>query len=173
MSLVSKLKPLLRIATQNSAKRAMSEHRTFPLQPTRWQWKKFKDLVHYYVMLGAIPCGLFTFYMNVFEGPATLSEIPEGYIPKYWEYYKNPVTRFLAKNFYPDPQQEYEKFCTYIFVEQEKIRLREIEQKVLNHIAERGDYQAYYYKPVAAKYQRMTREGYEKIKDLHDINPQE
>lgn len=66
----------------------MSDHRTFPLGPSRWQWNKFKDHAHFYVMLGVIPCALIITYANVFIGPATLSEIPEGYEPKYWEYYK-------------------------------------------------------------------------------------
>lgn len=66
----------------------MSEHRVFPLQPSRWQWNKFKDLFHFYVMVAAIPLGLVTLYANVFIGPATLTEIPEDYTPKYWEYYR-------------------------------------------------------------------------------------
>lgn len=64
----------------------MSEHRLFPLQPSKWQWTIFKDMFNFYVLLGAIPCALFTIYMNLFVGPATLTPIPEGYTPKYWEY---------------------------------------------------------------------------------------
>lgn len=66
--------------------RPMSEHRVFPMVPSRWQWNKFKDLFHFYVLLGVIPCTLIVGYTNVFIGPATLSEIPEGYVPKHWEY---------------------------------------------------------------------------------------
>lgn len=66
----------------------MSEHRTFRIVPSRWQWQKFKDLFHLYILVGAIPVGAIIFYSNVFIGPATLSEIPEGYIPKHWEYYR-------------------------------------------------------------------------------------
>lgn len=69
------------------ARRSMSEHRTFPLVPSRFQWGKFKDLLHFYTLLGIIPVGAVLFYTNVFIGPATLSEIPEGYVPKHWEYY--------------------------------------------------------------------------------------
>lgn len=66
----------------------MSEHRTFPLVPSRWQWNKFKDFVHLYLAIGLIPVGLIVAYTNIFIGPATLSETPEGYVPKHWEYYK-------------------------------------------------------------------------------------
>lgn len=70
----------------------MSDHRVFPMEPSRWSWTKFKDYFHFYVMLGVIPCSLFVTGMNLFIGPATLSEIPEGYTPKYWEYYKVSCT---------------------------------------------------------------------------------
>lgn len=70
--------------------REMSDHgpRTFPLQPSRWQWNKFKDMLHYYVMIGLIPVTAVVMYANIFIGPATLSEIPEGYTPKHWEYHR-------------------------------------------------------------------------------------
>jgi NADH dehydrogenase (ubiquinone) 1 beta subcomplex subunit 5 len=119
----SKLKPLLsqRIIGLH---RPMSEHRVFPMQPSRWQWNKFKDMFQFYVMLGVIPLGLITLYANVFVGPATLSEIPEDYTPKYWEYYRHPITRFIARYILTNPQQEYEKYLSFIFMEQEKKQLR-------------------------------------------------
>lgn len=66
----------------------MSEHRVFPLQPSRFQYNLFKDYLHLYFMVGLIPCGLIILYSNLFIGPATLSEIPEDYTPKHWEYYR-------------------------------------------------------------------------------------
>jgi NADH dehydrogenase (ubiquinone) 1 beta subcomplex subunit 5 len=75
----------------------MSEHRVFPMQPSRWQWNKFKDMFQFYVMLGVIPLGLITLYANVFVGPATLSEIPEDYTPKYWEYYRVLTFHYMAR----------------------------------------------------------------------------
>lgn len=70
----------------------MSEHRTLAIQPSRWQWKKFKDLFHLYTLVAAIPVGAILLYTNIFIGPATLSEIPEGYVPKHWEYYRVSIT---------------------------------------------------------------------------------
>jgi NADH dehydrogenase (ubiquinone) 1 beta subcomplex subunit 5 len=54
--------------------------------PSRYQWQKYKDLFHFYFMLGALPLLALVFYVNVFIGPATLAEIPEGTKPNYWEY---------------------------------------------------------------------------------------
>lgn len=68
----------------------MSDHgpRLLPLQPSRFQWNKFKDLLHFYTMIGVGPIIAIVFFANVFVGPATLTEIPDGYIPKHWEYHK-------------------------------------------------------------------------------------
>lgn len=66
----------------------MSEHRTMPIIASRWQWHKTKDWIHFYFFVGAIPIALIIFYANVFIGPATLEEIPEGYTPQRWEYYR-------------------------------------------------------------------------------------
>ncbi|XP_044262606.1 NADH dehydrogenase [ubiquinone] 1 beta subcomplex subunit 5, mitochondrial [Tribolium madens] len=163
--ILSKLRPLLAQKAQVFG-RPMSEHRVFPIQPSRWQWNKFKDLFHYYIMLGVIPLGLVTLYANVFIGPATLSEIPEGYTPKYWEYYKSPITRFLARYIMTSPQQDYEKYLCYLFMENEKRQLRKLEKQIKEKIAERRDYQAYYYRPVMAKYHRVQREASDYLESI-------
>ncbi|RZC36288.1 NDUF B5 domain containing protein [Asbolus verrucosus] len=162
----SKLKPLLSQQSKVALWRPMSEHRTFPMQPSRWQWNKFKDWFHFYVMLGVIPLGLITVCANVFIGPATLSEIPEGYTPKYWEYYRSPITRFIARYFLNDPQQDYEKYLCYLFLEKEKMQLRKLEKEIKKKMAERHDYQAYYYRPVMAKYHRISREASDYLESI-------
>ncbi|CAH0552863.1 unnamed protein product [Brassicogethes aeneus] len=163
MVVFSTLRPLLGLTSASVrytvAKRSMSDHKHMNIAPSRWQWSKTKDLLHFYLLLGIIPCSLGVLYANVFIGPAKLSEIPEGYEPKYWEYFKSPVTRFLARYVYTNPQQEYEKYLCYIFVEDEKRKLRELEDQIKKKMSERNDYQAYYYRPVLAKYYRISREA--------------
>lgn len=68
--------------------RCMSGPRTMPIKPSNFQWHKTKDWFHFYFLLGAIPVCTTIFLINVFIGPATLEEIPEGYIPKEWEYHQ-------------------------------------------------------------------------------------
>lgn len=62
-------------------------HNTFRVRESDWQFKKVKDLVHYYLMVGLIPITGIILYTNIFIGPAKLAPIPEGYVPKHWEYY--------------------------------------------------------------------------------------
>ena len=64
------------------------EKRIFHITPSRFQYTKFKDDLHFYVTLGVVPLGLLILYCNIFIGPATLTEIPEGYEPEPHEYYK-------------------------------------------------------------------------------------
>jgi len=68
--------------------RNMSGHHLMGIKETRWQWTKFKDLIHYYVLVGVIPLTLLITGVNVFIGPAKLAPIPEGYRPAHWEYHQ-------------------------------------------------------------------------------------
>lgn len=79
------------------AARGMSDHgpKTMAMIPTRFQWHKFKDLFHFYVLAGLIPLGALSFYTNVFIGPAELTEIPEDYVPKHWEYYRVRLSHII------------------------------------------------------------------------------
>lgn len=79
----------------------MSDHgpRLMPIQPSRFQWNKFKDQLHFYAMLGLIPGLIGVFLVNVFVGPATLSKVPDGYEPKHWEYF-NVSVNFFSFSFF-------------------------------------------------------------------------
>lgn len=80
-------------------------------------------MLHYYILVGAIPCGLVIFLSNVLVGPAQLEPIPEGYVPKHWEYYSHPITRFIARYIHQSPQQDYEKFMHWVYEEKEQVNL--------------------------------------------------
>uniref|UniRef100_A0A6B2ELK9 NADH dehydrogenase [ubiquinone] 1 beta subcomplex subunit 5, mitochondrial n=1 Tax=Phlebotomus kandelakii TaxID=1109342 RepID=A0A6B2ELK9_9DIPT len=161
-----------RLAQNVMQKRVMSggHDNTMFITPSRFQWHKFKDLLHFYTMLGLIPILGIVFYTNVFVGPATLTEIPEGYEPQPWEYYRHPITRFLAKYFNSSPQQEYEKYCHHIYEENEKKQLRALENRVMELMRERNDYQAYYYRDVIAKYHRIARKTSKDLEEVYGNN---
>lgn len=75
----------------------MSDHgpRLMTITPSRMQWHKFKDMLHFYVMLGVIPITAIVFYTNVFIGPATLTEAPADYEPKHWEFHRVSITNHI------------------------------------------------------------------------------
>ncbi|XP_014256191.1 NADH dehydrogenase [ubiquinone] 1 beta subcomplex subunit 5, mitochondrial [Cimex lectularius] len=145
---------------QNLIVRNMSE-RKMNITSSRFQWHKFKDLLHFYTLLGLIPVGLIVFYANVFIGPAQLAEIPEDYTPKHWEYYSHPITRFLARYVFTPPQQEYEKYLHVLYEEDEKKKIRLLVKDVKEKMKERSDYRAFYVKPFDGKYYRIARESAE------------
>ncbi|CAG2114495.1 unnamed protein product [Medioppia subpectinata] len=143
------------------------------MRPSIWGWRKFKDFLHFYVMLGVIPLTILTTYANIVVGPATLTEIPEGYEPKHWEYYKNPVPRFFARYMIADKRQDYERVVCYLNEEAEKVILKDIEKRVKKFMQYRNDYKSWYYRPVDARPLRFEREEWRQHRDNiagHDHN---
>lgn len=48
--------------------------------------------------------------------------------------------------------------CHFLYEEAEKRQLRILDQKVKDLMYQRNDYEAYYYRPVTAKYVRLSRD---------------
>lgn len=63
----------------------------------------------------------------------------------------------------PPSQQNYEKFLHHLYVEDHKIQLRLLEEKIIRLMKERRDHKAYYYLPVSAKHLRL---GAEQVRNL-------
>uniref|UniRef100_A0A0X3NNZ9 NADH dehydrogenase [ubiquinone] 1 beta subcomplex subunit 5, mitochondrial n=1 Tax=Schistocephalus solidus TaxID=70667 RepID=A0A0X3NNZ9_SCHSO len=83
---------------------------TLRIKQTAFHNEKLYDEMHFFVMLAIVPLGLLSFFTNIFIGQAELVETPEDYEPRYWEYYKHPITRFIARNLMFSPQQVYENY---------------------------------------------------------------
>ncbi|CAF0867118.1 unnamed protein product [Didymodactylos carnosus] len=81
------------------------------------------------------------------KGPATLTEIPEGYEPRHWEYFKHPIKRFLGRYLVQPVDERYEISLHAIYVGIMKDRLRGLERKVQRLQYQRGDYKGWYYRP--------------------------
>lgn len=136
--------------------------RIFRIEPSRWQWHKTKDLVHFYVTIGVVPLTIATFISYVFVGPAQLQPIPEDYIPKHWEYYRNPITRFFMRYFNQSHQELYEKTMHHFYEETRKAQIIGLQRRVEDLIRKRKDYQEYYYIPYNAEHVYESREFYQK-----------
>merc|ERR1711976_32778 len=141
--------------------------RKIDMEPSRYEWTQMKDDLHLFFTMGLLPLGLLITYVNLVHGEAELADIPEDYEPKYWEYYKHPISRFLSKYIYGPPERDYEKMLHYLNVETNKRQLREWEKEIKAVMAEKGDAKGWYYYPTNHQSVYRSREvldDFEKMK---------
>lgn len=124
--------------------------RTMIIKPSDFEKKRWLDHVHFYFWLGALPSFVVIGLTNLFIGPAELVDIPEGYEPKHWEYYKHPITRFHSRYIQESQEKIYERHMHYLNEHQEKVLLRKLQRKVeylSGDVTGRYDSTYWYYQP--------------------------
>eukprot|EP00092_Neocalanus_flemingeri_P025638 GFUD01027795.1.p1 GENE.GFUD01027795.1~~GFUD01027795.1.p1 ORF type:complete len:178 (-),score=31.75 GFUD01027795.1:115-648(-) len=147
----SSIKSILKTQVRNDG------HYSVPIRPSRWVYDKFKDDVHWYFMLAAIPIGISVTLMNLLVGPAELRQVPEGYVPTEDEYYRNPITRLIMRHFKTGFQENYEVHLHNMW-ELEKIsEMTQLKREVKRQMAIHGDYKGWYHREDIAHYSRMKR----------------
>eukprot|EP00091_Calanus_sinicus_P009226 TRINITY_DN216_c0_g1_i3.p2 TRINITY_DN216_c0_g1~~TRINITY_DN216_c0_g1_i3.p2 ORF type:complete len:177 (-),score=45.74 TRINITY_DN216_c0_g1_i3:45-575(-) len=134
-------------------------HYTVPARPSRWVYDKFKDDVHFYFMLTAIPVGISILAINILVGPAELRPIPEGYQPREWEYHPNPITRIITKYFKTGMQENYEVHLHCAWECAKISEMGQLRAEVKRQMQIHGDYKGWYHRPDIARYSRMKREA--------------
>lgn len=83
-------------------------------------------------------------------------------------FFQHPITRFLARYIYSNPQKDYEKVLHYIDDESKIIEIRKLEDKVWRLQAERQDYKYNHFLPYDNTASRDFREFLKRDRDNID-----
>ncbi|CAF1235433.1 unnamed protein product [Adineta steineri] len=153
MVLFSKFRPLLQTVLRpkeqlQSIVKRWSSGRNMRVMISEFHERKFFDMFHYYFLIGLVPTFCVVFYANVFVGQATLTEIPDGYEPRHWEYYKHPLRRFMARYVVQPFDERYEISLHSIYTHVMRDQLKALERKVKRLEHARGDAKGWFYRPV-------------------------
>lgn len=68
-------------------------HVSMPIRASQWEDWQLKELVFLHGVICLAPFVAIVAYANIFQGPAKLRPIPEGYEPKDYEYERHPISR--------------------------------------------------------------------------------
>lgn len=159
----NKLKPILNRnyqhinPSQSVLTKRWSGHNNMDIIPSNFDWKDFKNMVHFYSVLSFIPVIVVTTICNI-RCNAELSEVPEGYEPRHWEYYKHPITRWMAKYLFKPMEIEHELNMAKCEMVSETKILSRIERAVDKTMSFYCDHRTKYFHPQHAEKFRESRE---------------
>lgn len=150
-------KKLLNSSPIYKVQRRFSGHDAMDITPSQFAWNKAKDSLHFFTLLAVIPAAIITTITNI-RGNPELSEIPEGYEPRHWEYYRIPLTRWIAKWFFRTEELEYEIEIAQHELDAEEFILRKSQERIEKVMAFYTDHRSRNFRPVYAEYMRRGRD---------------
>lgn len=141
----------------NIVNKRWSGHNTMDIRPSNADWKFAKNWFHFYALLGLIPVGIMTTILSIRDNPE-LSEVPDGYEPRHWEYFKHPLTRFAARYLIVSDEKDEEMIMGCLEYNSEKELLKKLAYRVEKVMSFYNDHRSKFFEPTFADYFRIGRE---------------
>lgn len=169
MHLAQPLKPIFssnnyrNLVKQNLTQSRSSGHNAMNIEPSNYGWKHVKDMLHFYLLIAAIPLSVISTIINIRANPE-LTEIPEGYEPRHWEYYKHPIARWMAKHVYTPMEIEHELQMALLEQISETQIIAKIEKTVDRVMRFHSDSRNRYFRPFYGEYFRIARDTLDESK---------
>lgn len=139
-----------------------SGHNAMVIEPSNWAWKYYKNAVHFWVLFWGIPIAIAHTIISIRMNPE-LTEVPEGYQPRHWEYEMHPLARFMSKYLYYTIELEDELFMAdFEDISEANLMLR-MEQEVEGCMKFYNDSRSKWFRPGMADYFRKARYQTERI----------
>lgn len=157
LSRALRVEKLLRQPQVNIVQKRWSGHNNMDIVQTHYLVNKGKDMLHFYTLLALIPTAIITCICNIRANPE-LAEIPEGYEPRHWEYFKNPIARWICRYFHNSQELENELFIARSERHGEELMLRKIADQVESVMMHYGDHRSRNFRPFFAEYFRKGRD---------------
>lgn len=137
--------------------RRWSGHNAMEITPTNFEWTFLKNVLHFWIVIATVPLSVFLAIVNIRANPE-LTEIPEGYEPRHWEYYKHPVARFMAKYFYSPVELDHEIKLAYFDRTSETLLQKKIHADVKKTMQFYNDHRSSNFIPVHGENFRLARD---------------
>lgn len=125
--------------------------------PSHYITNKGKDMIHFYSLLGLIPTFIITCICNIRANPE-LADIPDGYEPRHWEYFKNPIARWIAKWIHNPQELEYEILIGRSERKADQMLMKKLQNRVEEVMMHYGDHRSRNFRPFFAEYFRKGRD---------------
>lgn len=129
------------------------------IKPSIYATKWANNWENFYFLLGAIPLAVITTIVNIRANPE-LTEVPEGYEPRHWEYFKHPLSRWIARYLIDCQEKEYEMFMSMFEMNSQDKILYNIAANVETVMKFYNDHRSIYFRPFHAEGYRYGREQY-------------
>lgn len=143
-----------------------SGHNAMEITPSSFDFQYGKNALHFWTVIAGVPLVVLTMIINTRANPE-LSEIPEGYQPRHWEYYKHPVARFLARYFFTPVELDHEVELAYYERMSETEIIKSVHRQVRKTMQFYNDHRSGHFLPFYAENVRISRDTVQNKFPIH------